>query len=125
MWRECIKKVWQVDPLTCPKYTGEMRIICFIYKNKVIKKILTHLNVSEEKKDQRAPPVARRDYTEPIEIVPYDDGWPGYEESVFDFKKSQRPSMDMSVQNWMEQVRGNRFSPCESVGLHVGQPKIT
>jgi hypothetical protein len=31
MWRECIKKVWEVDPLTCPKCTGEMRIISFIY----------------------------------------------------------------------------------------------
>ena len=57
MWRECIKKVWEVDPLTCPKCAGEMRIISFIYKKSVIKKILTHLNVYEEKK-QRAPPVA-------------------------------------------------------------------
>ena len=30
MWRECIKKVWEVDPLTCPKCTSEMRIISFI-----------------------------------------------------------------------------------------------
>lgn len=24
-------------------------------------------------------------YTEPIEIVPYDEGWSGYDDSVFDF----------------------------------------
>jgi hypothetical protein len=25
------------------------------------------------------------EYSEPIEIVPYDDGWPGYDEPVFDY----------------------------------------
>ncbi len=85
MWRECIKKVWEVDPLTCPKCTGEMRIISFIYKKTVIKKILTHLNIFEEKKNQRAPPRSTPEYTEASEIVPYDDGWPGYDEPVFDF----------------------------------------
>jgi len=85
MWRECIKKVWEVDPLTCPKCTSEMRIISFIYKKTVIKKILVHLGVYEEKKNQRAPPPAPPEYTEPIEIVHDDDGWPGYDEQVFDF----------------------------------------
>jgi hypothetical protein len=88
MWRECIKKVWEVDPLTCPKCAGEMRIISFIYKKTVIKKILTHLGEYDEKKSQevprqRAPPVATPAYVEPIEIVAYDDGWPGYDEPVF------------------------------------------
>ncbi len=32
MWRECIKKIWEVDPLVCLKCTGEMKIISFIYK---------------------------------------------------------------------------------------------
>ena len=79
MWRECIKKVWEVDPLTCPKCTGEMRIISFIYKKTVIKKILTHLNLFKEKKKQRAPPMPETDYNERVKIVPYDDGWPEYE----------------------------------------------
>jgi hypothetical protein len=30
-------------------------------------------------------------FNEPIEIVLYDDGWPGYDESVFEFLKKQRP----------------------------------
>jgi ssDNA-binding Zn-finger/Zn-ribbon topoisomerase 1 len=84
MWRECIKKVWEVDPLTCPKCTGEMRIISFIYKKTVIKQILTHLDVYEEEKNQRAPPASSPEHTEP-EIVPYDDGWLEYDEQVFDF----------------------------------------
>lgn len=37
MWRECIKKVWEVDPLTCPKCTGKMRIISFMYKNSSVR----------------------------------------------------------------------------------------
>jgi hypothetical protein len=85
MWRECIKKIWEVDPLTCPRCTGEMRIISFIYKRKVIKKILTHLNLYDERRNQRAPPMPDIDYPERIEIVPYDDGWPEYEEAVFEF----------------------------------------
>ncbi|MCP3891739.1 MAG: hypothetical protein GY702_23150 [Desulfobulbaceae bacterium] len=69
--------------MTCPKCTGEMRIISFIYKKTVIKKILTHLNIFEEKKNQRAPPIVAPEYSEP-EIIPYDDGWPEYDELVFD-----------------------------------------
>ena len=73
IWRECIKKVWEVDPLTCPNWTGEMRIISFIYKRAVIKKILTHLHLYDERKNQRAPPIPEPEYTE-SEIVPFDDG---------------------------------------------------
>ena len=64
-----------------------MRIIDFIYKKTVIKKILDHLGVYEENKNQRAPPAAVPDYTEP-EVVPSDDGWQEYDEPVFDFLKS-------------------------------------
>ncbi len=78
--------IWEVDPLVCPKCTGEMKIISFIYKRTVIKKILTHLNVYEERKNQRAPPQIIKENTKAVvEIVPYDDGWPEYDEPVFDF----------------------------------------
>ncbi len=85
MWRECIKKVWEVDPLACPHCAGEMKLISFIYKKAVIKKILTHLELYEERKNQRAPPMPQMEYTERVKIVPYDDGWPEHEEVVFDF----------------------------------------
>ena len=29
-WRECIKKIWEVDPLKCPHCSAEMKIISFI-----------------------------------------------------------------------------------------------
>ena len=75
----------EVDPLACPKCTGEMKIISFIYKRTVIKKILTHLNLYEERGNQRAPPTRKVENIERIKIVPYDDGWPEYEELVFEF----------------------------------------
>lgn len=70
-----------------PKCTGEMKIISSIYKRKVIKKILTHLNLYEEKGNQRALPMPKEDYTytERVEVVPYDDGWPDHEETVVEF----------------------------------------
>jgi hypothetical protein len=35
MWRECIKKIFEVDPLHCPHCGGLMKIISFIYERKV------------------------------------------------------------------------------------------
>jgi hypothetical protein len=75
----------KVDPQVCPKCTGEMKIIGFIYKRMVIKKILTHLKIYDGKKNQRAPPSAHSKYTERVEIFPYDDGWSGYGEMVAGF----------------------------------------
>jgi len=36
-WRECIKKVWEIDPLECPKCGSEMKIISFITEAEVIR----------------------------------------------------------------------------------------
>ncbi len=89
MWRAApqghIKKIWEVDPLRCPTCTGEIKIISFIYKKTAINKILTHLNIFDEKKNQRAPPVAAVEHIESVVIVPFDDGWPEYEEAVNEF----------------------------------------
>ncbi len=38
-----IKKVYEADPLVCPRCEGAMRIIAFIDQPEVIEKILTHL----------------------------------------------------------------------------------
>ena len=43
-WRECIKKVWEVDPLKCPHCQGEMKIISFINEQALHRsQELTHL----------------------------------------------------------------------------------
>jgi hypothetical protein len=59
-------------------------MISFIYKRTVIQEILTHLNIYKEKKNQRAPPTVEPEYAEPV-VVPFDDGWPEYEEAVIEF----------------------------------------
>jgi hypothetical protein len=83
MWRECIKKVWEVDTLLCRHCGSLMKIVSFIYERKVIKKILDHLGLYEDKPMRnRAPPVSR-DFIERI-IELYDDGWPDYEEPFVD-----------------------------------------
>jgi len=46
-WARLIQKIYEVDPLTCPKCNGEMRIIAFIEQPLIIKKILKHLNLWE------------------------------------------------------------------------------
>ena len=76
-WRECIKKVWEVDPLDCPKCGSEMKIISFINEADVIRKILEHLGLWEELMPvERAPP----DPIHEKNSDPFDDGWPQYEE---------------------------------------------
>ena len=84
MWRECIKKIWEVDPLLCPHCGSLMKVVSFIYERKIIKKILAHLGLYEEDKPKRnrAPPLSR-DIVERI-IESYDDGWPDYDEPYVD-----------------------------------------
>jgi len=54
-WARLIKKIYEVDPLTCTNCGGSMRIIAFIEDYKVIKKILDWLGIYEFKRD-RPPP---------------------------------------------------------------------
>ena len=42
-WAQLIRKVWQEDPLLCPRCGGTMRIISFITEQGVIDKILRHI----------------------------------------------------------------------------------
>ena len=53
-WARLIQKIYEIDPLTCPKCQGPMRIIAFIEDEEVIKKILKHLGLWEAK--ARPPP---------------------------------------------------------------------
>lgn len=46
-WARLIQKVYQVDPLVCPKCRREMRIISFIEDGGVVVKILRHLGLWE------------------------------------------------------------------------------
>ena len=44
-WDRLIQKIYEADPLICPKCRGSMRIISFIEDRDVIKTILNHLRL--------------------------------------------------------------------------------
>ena len=66
-WARLIKKVYEVDPLKCPKCSGAMKIKAFIRDPKEISRICDNLGLA----DWRAPPKMGKDkkYQEPE----YDD----------------------------------------------------
>ena len=95
-WRECIKKIWEVDPLECPKCKGEMKIISFIIERKAIRRILVHLKLWDDPLRQRPPPMGKSEKSvqaknRELHYAPCDDArsllqsltWPVIEESVF------------------------------------------
>ena len=53
-WAILIQKIYEVDPLTCPKCQGSMKIIAFIDQAEIIEKILKHLRIWHVK--TRPPP---------------------------------------------------------------------
>jgi hypothetical protein len=55
-WSRLIQKIYEVNPLICPKCQGLMKILSFIDSPEVIKKILKHLGLWEVK--ARPPPRA-------------------------------------------------------------------
>ncbi len=64
-WARLIQKIYEVDPLICPKCLGTMRIISSIEDREVIKTILKHLGLwlirSRPPAKAHAPPA--REYT--------------------------------------------------------------
>jgi hypothetical protein len=76
-WRELIKKVWEADPLLCPKCQKEMRIVSLIDDQAVIERILRHLGLWQQGvrvMPSRAPP-ANETISEPW----LDDPFPDYD----------------------------------------------
>jgi hypothetical protein len=53
-WRERVKKVYEVDPLTCPVCGSEMKVIAFITNYEVIDQIIHRLGITFT--CQRPPP---------------------------------------------------------------------
>ena len=54
-WAEMIKRVYEVDPLVCPRCHGEMRIVAFIIDPTVVDRIIRHLRTKGSHRE-RAPP---------------------------------------------------------------------
>ncbi len=53
-WANLIRRVYEVDPLVCPRCGGEMRVVSFITEPALIRRILDHLRNRE--KVARPPP---------------------------------------------------------------------
>jgi len=68
-WARLIQKIYEVDPLTCPKCHGPMRIISFIEDPQVVKKILKHMGLWEV--EPRPPP--RTAKAQPLLTEPHID----------------------------------------------------
>jgi len=77
-WARLIQKIYEVDPLTCPKCSGKMKVISVIEDEEVVKKILKHLGLWDRK--ARPPPRA----TEQTKIAEYS----------IDYSTSQLPTSD-------------------------------
>ena len=55
-WAVLMRRIYEVDPLVCPKCTGTMRMIALIQEPKVIDQLLRHLRTKG--RDARAGPWA-------------------------------------------------------------------
>ena len=58
-WARLIRKVYEADPLECPKCKGPMRIIALIEDPAVVRRILEHLGRWAPEATERGPPTAR------------------------------------------------------------------
>jgi len=77
-WRELIKKVWEADPLLCPRCSHEMCIVSLIDDRAVIERILRHLGLWQQGvrvAPARAPPPPAEWVIEPR----CDDPFPDYD----------------------------------------------
>ena len=55
-WAKLIKRIYEIDPLVCPKCGSEMKVVAFIIEHEVVDKILRHLTRREEEGRGRGPP---------------------------------------------------------------------
>jgi len=51
-WAACVKRIFEVDLLECPKCKGQMRIIAFVQESNAIRAMMKSLGLPE----YRAPP---------------------------------------------------------------------
>lgn len=72
-WARLIQKIYQVDPLLCPKCQGEMRIISFIEYDQLIRKILTHLGLWETRNQNLLDDVTLESVNVPSYVVAHEN----------------------------------------------------
>jgi len=45
-WAEMIRKVYEVDPLVCPRCGGRMKVVAFLTEYAVVDRIIRHLELT-------------------------------------------------------------------------------
>ena len=73
---------WEVDPLSCPRCSNEMKIFSLINDPKLIEQILRHLGLWKQYPDAREGKI-KAPVDGPVVMEDFDDGWPRYEKPVF------------------------------------------
>ena len=76
-WARLIKKVFEADPLVCPRCSGPLKIISLIGDGPVIEKILRHLKLWN-RPERPPPPAPERSIQYDHEIAEFDEAgqWP-------------------------------------------------
>jgi len=78
-WARLIQKIYEVDPLVCPKCQAVMKIIAFIEQKQVIEKILRHLKMSDihnhDPPPRNSPYISELTYDDSHCQIPAYDDW--------------------------------------------------
>jgi hypothetical protein len=76
-WARLIKRVYEADPLVCPRCSGPLKIISLIGNGPVLEKILRHLKLWH-RPERPPPPPAERSIQYDEDISGFDEGsqWP-------------------------------------------------
>ena len=54
-WADLLRRVYEIDPLVCPRCSAAMRVVGFITRRETIERILDHLRRSSTSRP-RSPP---------------------------------------------------------------------
>jgi hypothetical protein len=71
-WARLIKKVYEADPLICPRCGGPLKIISLIDSAPVIESILRHLK-RRDSPERPPPPAPERSIHYDPEVIAFDD----------------------------------------------------
>ena len=74
-WAALIKRVYELDPLECPRCKGQMRIISFLTDSVEIKKIMKSQGIAEYRAPPPIPKASVFDDVEFTQVIPDDEIW--------------------------------------------------
>ena len=69
-WAQCFKRIYEINPLECPRCKSEMRIIAFVTKEREISKIAASLGIPNA---TAPPPIPIAPQQELFDEIPRDD----------------------------------------------------